>query len=157
MVGYAYMTEFFIAWYSGNEFEVFAFINRAFGPYAWAYWIMFLCNVITPQIFWFKKLRRSIPVMFVASIFVNIGMWFERFVITVTSLSRDYLPSSWDYYSPSIWDILTFVGSFGLFFTFFLLFLRFLPMVALSEVKGVLPEADPHYYHLKEQKSGGAK
>ncbi|MBC8374814.1 MAG: polysulfide reductase NrfD [FCB group bacterium] len=157
MVGYAYMTEFFIAWYSGNEYEFFAFINRALGPYAWAYWIMFLCNVITPQIFWFKKLRRSIPVMFVASIFVNIGMWFERFVITVTSLSRDYLPSSWDYYSPSIWDILTFVGSFGLFFTFFLLFLRFLPMVALSEVKGVMPEADPHHYHLKEGKNGGAK
>ncbi len=154
MVGYAYMTEFFIAWYSQNEFEVFAFVNRAFGPYAWAYWIMFLCNVITPQIFWFKKLRRSIPVMFVASIFVNIGMWFERFVITVTSLSRDYLPSSWDYFSPSIWDILTFVGSFGLFFTFFLLFLRFLPMVALSEVKGVMPEADPHHYHHKK---GGAK
>jgi molybdopterin-containing oxidoreductase family membrane subunit len=153
MVGYAYMTEFFIAWYSGNEFEVFAFINRALGPYAWAYWIMFTCNVITPQIFWFKKLRRSIPVMFVASIFVNIGMWFERFVITVTSLSRDFLPSSWDYYSPSIWDILTFVGSFGLFFTFFLLFLRFLPMVALSEVKGVLPEADPHNY----PHDGGAK
>lgn len=157
MVGYAYMTEFFIAWYSQNDFEVFAFINRALGPYAWAYWIMFLCNVITPQIFWFKKLRRSIPVMFVASIFVNIGMWFERFVITVTSLSRDYLPSSWDYFSPSIWDILTFVGSFGLFFTFFLLFLRFLPMVALSEVKGVMPEADPHYYHHKAKKEGGAK
>ena len=153
MVGYAYMTEFFIAWYSGNEFEFFAFINRAFGPYAWAYWIMFTCNVITPQLFWFKKIRRSIPIMFVASIFVNIGMWFERFVITVTSLSRDYLPSSWDYYSPSIWDMLTFIGSFGLFFTFFLLFLRFLPMVALSEVKGVLPEADPHFYH----KDGGAK
>jgi len=157
MVGYAYLTEFFIAWYSGVEFEVFAFINRALGPYAWAYWIMFLCNVITPQIFWFKKLRRSIPVMFVASIFVNIGMWFERFVITVTSLSRDYLPSSWDYYSPTIWDILTFVGSFGLFFSFFLLFLRFLPMVALAEVKAVLPEADPHHYHTKEKKSGGAK
>ena len=154
MVGYAYLSEFFIAWYSGNDFEVFAFINRAFGPYAWAYWIMFLCNVITPQIFWFKKLRRSIPVMFVASIFVNIGMWFERFVITVTSLSRDFLPSSWDYYSPSIWDILTFVGSFGLFFTFFLLFLRFLPMVALAEVKGVMPEADPHHY---EHAEGGAK
>ncbi len=157
MVGYAYMTEFFIAWYSGNEYEFFAFINRALGPYAWAYWIMFLCNVITPQIFWFKKLRRSIPVMFVASIFVNIGMWFERFVITVTSLSRDYLPSSWDYFSPSIWDILTFVGSFGLFFTFFLLFLRFLPMVALSEVKGVLPAADPHHYHDNAVKEGGTK
>ncbi|NQV15523.1 polysulfide reductase NrfD [bacterium] len=154
MVGYAYLSEFFIAWYSGNQFEVFAFINRALGPYAWAYWIMFTCNVITPQIFWFKKVRRSIPIMFVASIFVNIGMWFERFVITVTSLSRDYLPSSWDYFSPSFWDIITFVGSFGLFFTFFLLFLRFLPMVALSEVKGVLPEADPHHYSHKD---GGAK
>ncbi|MCF7806997.1 MAG: polysulfide reductase NrfD [Candidatus Marinimicrobia bacterium] len=153
MVGYSYIMEFFIAWYSGNEFEYFAFINRALGPYAWAYWIMFLCNVITPQIFWFKKLRRSIPVMFVASIFVNIGMWFERFVITVTSLSRDFLPSSWDYYTPSIWDMLTFIGSFGLFFTFFLLFLRFLPMVALAEVKGTLPEADPHNYH----KEGGDK
>ncbi len=156
MVGYSYMTEFFIAWYSGNEFEVFAFINRAFGPYAWAYWIMFTCNVITPQIFWFKKIRRSVPIMFVASIFVNIGMWFERFVITVTSLSRDYLPSSWDYYSPSLFDILTFIGSFGLFFTFFLLFLRFLPMVALSEVKGGLPEANPHNYH-KTAKEGGAQ
>jgi molybdopterin-containing oxidoreductase family membrane subunit len=151
MVGYAYIIEFFIAWYSGNIYEAFAFINRAMGPYAWAYWIMFLCNVITPQIFWFKKLRRSIPVMFVASIFVNIGMWFERFVITVTSLSRDFLPSSWDYYTPTIWDILTFIGSFGLFFTFFLLFLRFLPMIALAEVKGVMPEADPHHYH----KEGG--
>jgi len=146
MVGYAYIVEFFIAWYSGNIYEAFAFVNRAMGPYAWAYWTMFLCNVITPQIFWFRRLRRSIPVMFVASIFVNIGMWFERFVITVTSLSRDFLPSSWDYFSPTIWDILTFVGSFGLFFTLFLLFLRFLPMVALAEVKGVMPEADPHNY-----------
>ena len=154
MVGYSYMTEFFISWYSGNEFEVFTFVNRAFGPYAWAYWIMFTCNVITPQIFWFKKLRRSIPVMFVASIFVNIGMWFERFVITVSSLSRDYLPAAWDYFSPTLWDILTFIGSFGLFFTFFLLFLRFLPMVALSEVKGTLHAADPHNY---PEETGGAK
>lgn len=143
MVGYAYSMEFFIAWYSGSEYEQFAFINRAFGPYAWAYWIMITCNVITPQIFWFKKLRRTIPVMFVASIVINIGMWFERFVIVMT-LSRDYLPSSWDYFSPTIYDIGILVGSFGLFFTMFLLFLRFLPMVAMSEVKGVLPQADPH-------------
>ncbi|MFC1475080.1 NrfD/PsrC family molybdoenzyme membrane anchor subunit, partial [Candidatus Zixiibacteriota bacterium] len=126
MVGYAYSMEFFIAWYSGSEYEQFAFINRAFGPYAWAYWIMISCNVITPQLFWFKKLRTSIPVMFVASILINIGMWFERFVIVVT-LSRDYLPSSWDYYSPTIYDIGILLGSFGLFFTLFLLFLRFLP------------------------------
>lgn len=147
MVGYSYIMEFFIAWYSGNLYESFAFINRVFGPYAWAYWIMFTCNVITPQIFWSKKARTSIPIMFVASIFVNIGMWFERFVITVSSLSRDFLPSSWDYYMPTAWDIMTFIGSFGLFFSLFLLFLRFLPMIAMSEVKGVMPEADPHYYH----------
>jgi molybdopterin-containing oxidoreductase family membrane subunit len=144
MVGYAYSMEFFIAWYSGSEYEQFAFINRAFGPYAWAYWIMITCNVITPQLFWFKKLRRTIPVMFVASIVINIGMWFERFVIVMT-LSRDYLPSSWDYFSPTIYDIGILVGSFGLFFTMFLLFLKFLPMVAMSEIKGVLPQADPHH------------
>ena len=145
MVGYAYSMEFFIAWYSGNTFEFFAFVNRAFGPYWWAYWIMFSCNVIIPQLFWSKRLRTSIPVLFIASIFANIGMWFERFVIVISSLSRDYLPSSWDYYTPTIWDISLLIGSFGLFFTFFLLFLRFVPMIAMSEVKGVLPEADPHH------------
>jgi molybdopterin-containing oxidoreductase family membrane subunit len=144
MVGYAYGMEFFMAWYSGYEYESFAFINRATGPYAWAYWIMISCNVISPQLFWFKKLRTSIPVMFVVSIFVNIGMWFERFVITVTSLHRDFLPSSWGYYTPTWVDIATFVGSFGLFFTLFLLFLKFLPMVAIAEVKMVMPEANPH-------------
>ncbi len=144
MVGYAYGMEFFIAWYSGNQYEQFTFINRAFGPYAWAYWTMISCNVLVPQIFWFKKLRRSIPVMFVASILINVGMWFERFVI-VMSLARDFLPSSWDYYSPTIYDIGIYVGSIGLFFTLFLLFLRFLPIVAMSEVKGVLPQADPHH------------
>ncbi|MEM1127109.1 MAG: NrfD/PsrC family molybdoenzyme membrane anchor subunit [Bacteroidota bacterium] len=146
VVGFAYITEFFIAWYSGVKYEQYAFINRAFGPYAWAYWTMMTCNLISPQLFWFKKLRRSVPVMFVLSIIVNIGMWFERFVITVTSLHRDFLPSSWEYYSPTIIDILTYVGSFGLFFTLFLLFLRFVPMVAMAEVKMVLPQADPHYY-----------
>ncbi|NNE68889.1 MAG: polysulfide reductase NrfD, partial [Rhodothermales bacterium] len=146
MVGFAYITEFFMAWYSGVQYEQYAFLNRAFGPYAWAYWIMMSCNLFFPQFFWFKKLRTSIPFMFVVSIFVNIGMWFERFVITVTSLHRDYLPSSWDYYTPTAVDVLTFVGSFGLFFTLFLLFLRFMPMVAISEVKGVKPEADPHFY-----------
>ena len=145
MVGYAYGMEFFIAWYSGAEYEAFAFVNRAFGPYAWAYWIMISCNVIFPQLFWFKKIRTSIPIMFIISIIVNIGMWFERFVITVTSLHRDFLPSSWSYYKPTIVDVLTFVGTFGLFFTLFLLFLKFLPTIALFEVKTVLPEADPHH------------
>jgi molybdopterin-containing oxidoreductase family membrane subunit len=145
MVGYSYIMEFFIAWYSGNFYESFAFIGRALGPYAWAYWIMFTCNVFVPQIFWSKKARRSVPLMFILSILVNVGMWFERFVITVTSLSRDFLPGAWDYYSPTLWDILTFLGSFGLFFTLFLLFLRFLPMIAIAEVKGVMPQADPHH------------
>jgi molybdopterin-containing oxidoreductase family membrane subunit len=138
IVGYAYVTEFFIAWYSGNQYERFTFFNRAFGPYWWAYWAMMTCNVISPQFFWFKSLRRSIPFMFVISIVINIGMWFERFVIIATSLHRDFLPSSWGYFRPTYVDILTFVGTFGLFLTLFLLFARFLPMIAISEVKGVL-------------------
>jgi Ni/Fe-hydrogenase subunit HybB-like protein len=144
MVGYAYSIEFFIAWYSGNPYEQFVFINRAFGPYAWGYWIMVSCNVFIPQLFWFKKLRTNMAALFIISIFVNIGMWFERFVIVASSLHRDFLPSSWDYYTPTKWDVLTFVGSFGLFFTMFCLFARFLPMVAMAEVKTVLPGADPH-------------
>jgi Ni/Fe-hydrogenase subunit HybB-like protein len=144
MVGYAYATEFFTAWYSGNPYEVFAFLNRASGPYAWAYWIMVSCNVISPQIFWFKKARTSIPVLFIASIVINVGMWFERFVIIVTSLHRDFLPSAWDYFTPTAWDVACLLGSFGLFFTMFCLFVRFVPMVATAEVKTVLPQADPH-------------
>ncbi len=146
MVGFAYITEFFIAWYSQVGYEQYAFINRATGPYAWAYWIMMSCNLIAPQVFWFKRLRRNVPLMFAISILVNIGMWFERFVITVISLHRDYLPSSWGYFTPTWVDVMTFAGSFGLFLTLFLLFLRFAPMVALSEVKGVVPQADPHFY-----------
>ncbi len=142
IVGYAYGTELFIAWYSGNPYEQFAFANRAMGPYWWAYWSMVSCNVITPQIFWFKKCRTSVPIMFVASIFINIGMWFERFVIIVTSLHRDFLPSSWGYFRPTFVDIFTFIGTMGLFMTLFLLFIRFLPVIAISEVKGVLAHED---------------
>ncbi len=138
MVGYAYASEFFIAWYSGVEYEKFAFVNRAFGPYWWAYWIMTSCNVFIPQIFWFKRFRRSIPVMFVVSIFVNIGMWFERFVIVVTSLHRDFLPSNWGMFNFTFYDFGVIIGSFGMFFTLFLLFIRVLPMVAMAEVKPVL-------------------
>lgn len=145
IVGYAYGMEFFIAWYGGNPYEVYAFQNRAFGPYWWAYWIMISCNVISPQFFWFKKIRSNMLYVFILSIFVNIGMWFERFVIVVTSLHRDYLPSNWGYYSPTIVDVLTFVGTFGLFMSLFLLFLRYLPVIAISEVKGVTPHADPHH------------
>ncbi len=148
MVGYAYAMEFFIAWYSANPYEQYVFMNRAFGPYAWAYWIMIACNVITPQLFWFKKIRTNIKALFILSIFVNIGMWFERFVIIASSLHRDFLPSSWDYYVPTFWDISLFLGSFGLFFTLFLLFIRFVPIISIAEVKAVLPKAHPH---LKEE------
>ncbi len=137
VVGLAYGTEFFIAWYSGNEYEQYAFINRATGPYWWAYWSMISCNVISPQLLWFKKLRTNMVFVFILSIFVNIGMWFERFVIITTSLHRDYLPSSWAMYSPTWVEIWTFIGTFGLFFTLFFLFIRLLPGIAVAEVKSV--------------------
>ena len=145
IVGYAYGMEFFIAWYGGNPYELYAFKNRAFGPYWWAYWSMVSCNVISPQLFWFKWCRTNIVFVFIISIFVNIGMWFERFVIIATSLHRDYMPSNWAYFSPTWVDIWQFVGTFGLFMTLFLLFMRFLPTIAISEVKGVTPQADPHH------------
>jgi molybdopterin-containing oxidoreductase family membrane subunit len=148
MVGYAYGMEFFIAWYSGHDAEAFAFVNRAFGPYAWAYWIMVSCNVISPQFFWFKKLRTNIPFMFVVAVFVNVGMWFERFVITVTSLSRDYLPSSWDYYVPTIFDFGILIGSFGMFFTLLLIFTRTMPVVSIAEVKAVVDGSQPSHHGL---------
>ena len=138
IVGVAYGTEFFIAWYSGVEYEQYAFINRATGPYWWAYWSMITCNVISPQLFWFKKIRTSVTATWILSIFVNIGMWFERFVIIVTSLHRDYLPSSWAMFYPTWVDVSIFIGSLGLFFTLFLLFLRVLPAIAMAEVKLLL-------------------
>ncbi|MDZ4725828.1 MAG: NrfD/PsrC family molybdoenzyme membrane anchor subunit [Leptospira sp.] len=138
IVGLAYGTEFFIAWYSGNEYEGFAFVNRAFGPYGWAYFIMISCNVLSPQVFWFRKLRYNIPVMFVASLVVNVGMWFERFVIMMT-LNRDFLPSSWAMYTPSLFDYAMLIGTFGIFFTLFLLWCRIMPMIAIAEVKTVMP------------------
>jgi molybdopterin-containing oxidoreductase family membrane subunit len=156
MVGYAYGMEFFIAWYSGNPYEQFAFVNRAFGPYAWAYWIMISCNVLSPQIFWFKKARTTPWILFVVTIFVNIGMWFERFVIICTTLANDFMVSSWGYYSPTVWDVGCFVGSFGLFGTLHCLFLRFLPQVAIAEVKAVMEEADPHFEGYAHAEEGGA-
>lgn len=161
LVGYAYVIEVFTAWYSGNSSEMFAFLNRALGPYAWAYWLMLFCNVVVPQLFWFKKLRTHVVAMWIVSILVNVGMWFERFVIVVTSLHRDFLPSSWGFYKPTWVDMLILLGSFGLFFSLFMLFIRFLPMIAISEVKTVLPEAHAHKVELwppKEviQSSAGA-
>jgi Ni/Fe-hydrogenase subunit HybB-like protein len=159
IVGYAYMMEFFIAWYSGNPYERFLFFhNRAAdpfiiapllhirpAPYWWAFWTMVSCNVLVPQLFWFKKVRTTMLVVFVLSILVNIGMWFERFVIVVLSLHREFIPSNWGYYSPTWVDVLQYLGTFGLFFTFFLLFIRYIPLVAIAEVKGVTPQADPHH------------
>src|SRR5678815_4465288 len=145
MVGYAYGMEFFIAWYGGNPYELYAFKNRAFGPYWWSYWAMITCNVVSPHFFWFKKLRTNMWFVFAISIVVNIGMWFERFVIIVTSLHRDYIPANWAYYSPSWVDIWTYIGTIGLFMTLFLLFVRFLPLINIAEVKAVTPQADPHH------------
>jgi molybdopterin-containing oxidoreductase family membrane subunit len=145
IVGYAYLMEAFIAWYSNNPFEMFAQLNRAFGPYAWAFWTMVSCNALFPQLFWFRKFRRNIPLTFIIVILVNVGMWFERFVIIVTSLHRDFLPSSWAMYSPTIFDIGILTGSFGFFFTFVLLFARKLPVIAISELKSVIPGAQPSH------------
>jgi molybdopterin-containing oxidoreductase family membrane subunit len=138
MVGLAYATEFFIAYYSGSPHEQFAFYNRALGPLAWGYWIMVSCNVLIPQLFWFTGVRRNLIVVFIISIFINIGMWFERFIIIVASLQRQYLPSTWSDYAPTSIEIAIFVGTLGLFFTMFLLFCRFVPVIAIAEVKGVL-------------------
>ncbi|MBN4060323.1 polysulfide reductase NrfD [Planctomycetaceae bacterium AH-315-I19] len=145
MVGFAYIMEFFIAWYGANSYEQDAFIRRAFGPYWWAYAAMFFCNVISPQVFWFKWARTTVWFIFLMSIVVNIGMWFERLVI-VTTLSSDFLPSSWAYYNPTLVDIGTFIGTLGIFMTLFLLFCRFLPMLAISEVKNVMPQAHAHLH-----------
>ncbi len=146
MVAYGYGSEFFMAWYSGNQFEQFVVVNRALGHYWWSFWLMISCNVLFPQLFWFKKLRTSIPVMFVIVILVNVGMWFERFVIVVTSLHRDFLPSSWGIYTPTLVDLGILLGSFGLFFTLVLLFTRTLPVVSMSEVKAVVEGAQPSHY-----------
>jgi len=145
MVGYAYAMEFFMAWYSGAALERYVFLNRALGPYAWAYWTMVISNVCVPQLLWFKKIRRSALLMYAVVILVNVGMWFERFVIVVTSLHRDFLPSSWDYFKPTWVDVGLLVGSFGLFLTLMLLFCRFLPTLAATELKVVLSESrSPH-------------
>jgi len=138
IVGVAYITEFFIASYSGVEAEQYAFLNRAFGPYWWAYAAMMTCNVISPQLFWFKSIRTNIASTFVISIIVNIGMWFERFVIIVTSLHRDFVPSSWAMFYPKPADIGVYMFTFGLFFTAFFLFAKFFPVINMAEVKSIV-------------------
>ena len=149
IVGIAYLTELFISWYGQNKFEGWAFAqNRVniFSPYGWAYYIMMGCNVLSPQIFWFRKMRRNLIVTFFMSVLVNVGMWFERFVIIVTSIYRDYLPSSWaTYYAPSIWEVGFYVGTFGLFFTCYFLFSKFFPVIAIAEIKHILKKAGTEY------------
>jgi len=154
MVGLAYITEFFVAAYSGVEYEQYAFINRATGPYWWSYWIMMGCNLIAPQVFWTKWARSTPWFIFIMSIIVNIGMWFERFVIIVTSLHRDFLPSSWTMYTPTIIEFMILLGSFGLFFTLYFLFIRFLPTINMAEVKSIIPthSHDKHADHAHAEK-----
>ncbi len=164
IVGVAYLTELFIAWYSGYIYEQFAFYNRVFGIYWWSYFGMMFCNVVSPQLFWSRKIRRSIWWTFFLSIVVNIGMWFERFVIIATTLARDYLPSSWSYYSPSWVEISLFAGTIGLFFFCYLIFTRVAPVVAVAEIKAILkvagdqfigPNAKAHTHHTPAHKVKG--
>lgn len=149
IVGCAYLSELFVAWYSGNSYEWWAFRqNRVniFSPYGWAYYGMMFCNVVSPQLFWSKKLRRNVLFTFFMAVLVNVGMWFERFVIIVTSIYRDYLPSSWTtYYSPSIWEIGFYLGTFGLFFTCYFLFAKYFPVIAVAEIKAILKTSGENY------------
>jgi Ni/Fe-hydrogenase subunit HybB-like protein len=138
LVGLAYAIEFFTAFYSGNPYETYTFLNRVRGPLGWAFAIMVTCNVLIPQLFWFRRVRRQLFLVFVICVLVNVGMWMERFVIIVSSLERDFLPSTWTGYTPTLIEIATLLGSFGLFFTLFLIFCRLLPVIAMAEIKGVL-------------------
>jgi molybdopterin-containing oxidoreductase family membrane subunit len=142
IVGYGYVMEAFFGWYSGNKNERYMIWNRMHGPYAYYYWALILCNIITPQFLWIKKIRSNLLVLWLISIVVSIGMWLERFVIVITSLHRDFLPSSWGMYQPSMWDWTMFVGTIGFFFTLLFLFIRFLPMISIFEMRTILPEAE---------------
>jgi Ni/Fe-hydrogenase subunit HybB-like protein len=148
IVVYGYAMEAFMAWYSGTTYERFMIWNRMFGPYGWTYWVLLFCNLATPQLMWFKRFRTSVGWLFAVAMVVNVGMWLERFVIVVTSLHRDFLPSSWGMYAPTFWDWATFVGTLGLFLTLFFLFIRFLPAISIFEMRTILPGAD-----LKEKKA----
>jgi Ni/Fe-hydrogenase subunit HybB-like protein len=147
IVAYAYVMEIFYSWYSGNLFEWFMMKNRSMGPYRLSYYLLILCNIITPQFLWFKRVRLNTVALFVISIVVNIGMWLERFVIIVTSLHRDYLPSSWDMFYPTKWDVMLYVGTIGLFVFLMSLFIRFMPMISIFEMRHLLPEAHVHPPH----------
>lgn len=140
IVAYGYMVEAFMAWYSGSQYEKFMILNRLRGPYAPYYWALIFCNVLATQTLWFRRVRRSVPLLFVMALIVNTGMWLERFIIVITSLHRDFLPSSWGMFTPTLWDWATFIGSLGLFFSLLFLFIRFLPMISIFEMKTILPQ-----------------
>jgi molybdopterin-containing oxidoreductase family membrane subunit len=142
IVAYGYLMETFMAWFSGNTFEQYMIRNRMTGPYAVIYWALIVTNLLVPQVLWLKRVRASVPALFAVAVIVNVGMWLERFVIVVTSLHRDFLPSSWGMYYPTIWDWATFAGSIGLFVFLLFLFIRFLPVISISEMRQILPE--PH-------------
>jgi Ni/Fe-hydrogenase subunit HybB-like protein len=142
IVSYGYLNEIFLAWYSGNPFEEYMTLNRMLGPYGWSYWILILCNVVSIQLFWFKKVRTNVQALFVLSLVINLGMWMERFVIVITSLHRDFLPSSWGMYYPTRWDWMTLFGSIGLFLTLMFLFIRVLPVISISEMRGLVAEKE---------------
>jgi molybdopterin-containing oxidoreductase family membrane subunit len=142
IVGYGYMMEIFMAWYSGSTYEDFMIVNRMRGPYAVLYWGLIVCNIFTPQLLWLQRVRSSVPALFAIAIVVNIGMWLERFIIVITSLHRDFLPSSWGMYYPTVWDWATFLGTIGLFLALLFLFVRFLPMISIFEMRTLLPEAE---------------
>lgn len=153
IMGTAYLTEIFIAWYSGNKYEIFTFFhNRITGDYAPQFWIMFVCNAVIPQLFWFKKVRGNLAMLFIISIIINIGMWFERYNIIVTSLAKDYLPSSWATYSPSVVEVGVYVGTIGIFSTGVLLFFRYIPMMAIHELKTVLHPGEKSEHNKTDNK-----
>jgi Ni/Fe-hydrogenase subunit HybB-like protein len=141
IVGYGYVVEAFMAWYSGNAYEKYMIWNRMHGPYQNLYWALIFCNILAPQTLWFRRVRRSVPMLFIMAMIVNVGMWLERFVIVVVSLSRDFLPSAWRQYTPTVFDWSTYVGTIGLFIALLFLFIRVLPMISIFEMRAILPEA----------------
>jgi molybdopterin-containing oxidoreductase family membrane subunit len=144
IVVYGYMCEAFFGWYSGNEYERFMLKNRMYyGPYAWSYWLLLLCNFLVPQILWSKRIRHNVGAIFTVVMFINLGMWLERFVIIVTSMHRDFLPSSWEMYRPTSWDFITLFGTVGLFLTLFFVFVRVLPLISIFEVRLLVPRSEP--------------
>jgi len=147
MVAYGYFMEFFMAWYSGNQYEIFVTLNRFFGPYAWAFWVMIAANVLTPQLLWSRRVRHNVPLLFIISLIVNVGMWFERFIIVVTSLSRDFIPAAWDNYYPTFYDFATYIGTIGLFFALLFLFIRVLPVISIFEMRELVAETSREEEH----------